>query len=49
MCHIVVGYVIHHNELRSDSYLSFPLVGNLSWKKDAGQAGMTKIQAKNLK
>jgi len=28
--------------------VSFPLVGNLSLKKDAGQAGMTKIQPKIL-
>jgi periplasmic divalent cation tolerance protein len=28
--------------------LSFPLAGNLSLKKDAGQAGMTKILAKYL-
>jgi hypothetical protein len=32
----------------SAGYLSFPLVGNLSLKKDAGQAGMTKIQPKIL-
>jgi hypothetical protein len=33
------------SELSSKGCLSFPLVGNLSLKKDAGQAGMTKIQS----
>jgi hypothetical protein len=28
----------------SAGYQSFPLVGNLSLKKDAGQAGMTRMQ-----
>jgi hypothetical protein len=37
-----------HSELCSDDRPSFPLVGNLSLKKDAGQAGMTKILPKIL-
>jgi len=38
-----------HSELCSNGCLSFPLVGNLSLKKDAGQAGMTKKTTKGPK
>jgi len=37
-----------HGDLYSNGCLSFPLVGNLSLKKDAGQAGMTKKYNQNL-